>query len=154
MYEKRVANIFTCAAAGEPMQAKSDVHAVPGKGLVGDRYFNGTGHYSNRPGPDRQITLIEKETFDAIRRDFGIVFAPDESRRNIVTENVALNHLVDRKFKIGEVELQGIRLSFPCDYLTKLTGKKVLQPLLHRAGLNAEIITEGTIKVDDRLEFL
>lgn len=154
MYERKIINIFTCPKAGDPMEAKDEVHAVPGKGLVGDRYYNGVGYYSHREGRDRQLTLIENETFEALQRDFKIEFSPSESRRNLVTENVALNHLVDRKFKIGDVVLRGVRLSTPCDYLTKLTGKKVLKPLIHRSGLNAEILTEGNIKVGDTLELL
>ncbi len=32
--------IFICPSAGEEMQPVSEVRAVPGKGLEGDRYFN------------------------------------------------------------------------------------------------------------------
>jgi MOSC domain-containing protein YiiM len=128
MYERRIISIFTCPEAGSPMEPKDEVHAVPGKGLVEDRYFNGSGYYSHKQGADRQVTLIESETFESIRRDFKIEFEPRESRRNIITENVALNHLVGREFQIGEVVLRGVRLSFPCDYIT--------QSLLVRRFLN------------------
>ena len=74
-----------------------------------------------------------------------------QARRNIVTENVALNHLVDREFKIGDVVLRGSRLCDPCAHLEKLTCKGVMRGLVHRGGLRAEIISGGTIRAGDPL---
>ena len=75
----------------------------------------------------------------------------EESRRNIMTENVHLNELVGRKFQIGEVLVEGIRLCHPCGHLEKLTGKKVLSALKNRGGLRASILTDGTISIGDEI---
>jgi MOSC domain-containing protein YiiM len=50
-----------------------------------------------------------------------------EARRNIVTRNVPLNHLVGKEFAIGDVRIRGIRLCEPCDHLQKVTGKPVIK---------------------------
>ena len=138
------------ARTGEaPMESVSEVRAVAGQGLEGDRYFRKTGTYSNRPGPDREATLVEAEAIEALERDYGIAIAASDSRRNIVTRDLALNHLVGRHVRVGEVLLRGIRLCEPCAHLSKLVGRNVVPGLIHRGGLRAAIRTTGTIRVGD-----
>jgi MOSC domain-containing protein YiiM len=119
---------------------------IEGVGIEGDRYATARGTYSHKPHADRQVTLIEIETLDALRRDHGIDLAPHETRRNLTTAGVPLNHLVGREFRIGEVVLVGGRLNVPCLYLEDLLGKKVFKPLIHRSGLNCRIVKGGTIR--------
>lgn len=130
----------------------AEVRAVPGRGLEGDRYFSKTGTYSRHEGADRQITLIEVEALEALERDYRIALEPGESRRNVATRGVAVNHLVGRRFRIGEVRLRGLRLCEPCSHMERLSGKPVRSGLVHRGGLRAEILTEGVIRVGDPVE--
>jgi MOSC domain-containing protein YiiM len=132
-----------------PMNSVTNARAVVGRGLEGDRYFNKAGTYSNDPGSGRDITLIEIEAIEALRRDYQIELDPSQARRNIVTQGVALNHLVDREFKIGDLILRGTRLCDPCSHLEKLTRKGVMRGLIHRGGLRAEIVNGGTIRAGD-----
>lgn len=125
------------------------VTAVAGRGIEGDRYFLEVGFYSHKPGPDRELTLIELETIDALRQEHGITVDPGDARRNVVTEGVPLNHLVHREFSIGEVIARGIRLCEPCTHLVEVTGRRLLGPLVHRGGLRAQILRGGRITVDD-----
>jgi MOSC domain-containing protein YiiM len=127
------------------------VRAVGGRGLEGDRYFARIGTYSKKTGPDREVTLIELEAVEALKRDYGVELDPKDSRRNLVTQGVALNHLVGREFTIGEVKFRGIRLCEPCSHLAKLADREVLPGLVHRGGLRAAILTDGVIRVGDSL---
>lgn len=131
------------------MASVPEVRAVVGKGLEGDRYFTQVGTYSNTPGPDREVTLIESEVLEALRRECGIPLDPNESRRNIVTAGVPLNSLVGRDFRVGEVALRGVRLCQPCAHLERLTSPGVLAALVNRGGLRAQILTNGVIRVGD-----
>ena len=88
---------------------------------------------------------------EALKRDYQVELASGDARRNIVTRNVPLNHLVGMEFAIGEVRIRGIRLCEPCDHLQKVTGKSVIKGLLHRGGLRAQILTPGTISVGDKI---
>ena len=151
MFEGTVDSIHIAPAASEPTVSVEQAHAVPGKGLEGDRYFKREGTYSDRHGPDREITLIEIETIQALERDYKYELSPGDARRNIVTRNVPLNHLVGREFQVGEVTLRGIRLNEPCNHLAGLTDDKVKQGLVHRGGLRAQILTEGTIQPGDEI---
>jgi MOSC domain-containing protein YiiM len=142
-----VAGIYIAAEAAGPMLVLEEVEAVEGRGLRGDRYFEGVGTYSDTPGTGRQVTLIEQEALDAAARDYGIALEPGQSRRNIVTVGVALNHLVGKEFMVGEVRLRGTRLNEPCAHLAKLSKRGVVKALTHRGGLRADIVSGGAIRV-------
>jgi MOSC domain-containing protein YiiM len=132
-----------------PTEARTEARLVAGTGIEGDRYASGLGTYSARPHVDRQVTLIEVETLEALARDRGIALAPQEHRRNLTTRDVPLNHLVGHYFRVGDCVLFGGRLNVPCLYLENLLGKKVFKPLLNRSGLNCRIIVGGTIRIGD-----
>lgn len=148
-----VVEILISRAPASPMESLPIVQAIPGKGLQGDRYFDGNGTFSPQPQrPDFEITLIEKEKIEAFAADSGLPFTAQQARRNVVTEGVDLNALVGRQFFLGEVLIQGIRLCEPCQYLAKTTFPAVLSGLVHKAGLRAQILSEGVIRVGDKVK--
>ncbi len=134
------------------MQARSQSEVIAGVGIPGDRYATRTGTYSERHHIDRQITLIETETLEALERDRGIVLTPSDHRRNLTTCGVPLSHLVGRYFTIGTCVFYGGRLNVPCKYLEQLLGLPVFRPLINRSGLNARVIVGGTIAIGDGIE--
>jgi MOSC domain-containing protein YiiM len=144
--------IHTAPEASAPMVERDAARLIAGVGIDGDRYATARGTYSHKPHPDRQVTLIEMETLDALARDHGIDLPPHETRRNLTTAGVPLNHLVGREFRVGEALLAGGRLNVPCQYLEDLLGKKVFKPLINRSGLNCRILRGGTIRPGDRIE--
>ena len=158
MWEGTVVSIQIAAKASAPMQSIPDVRAVPGRGLEGDRYFAGTGFYSKKSSyGGREVTLIEIEAVEALfggvlnaeGERFGIKLAAADTRRNIATSSVPLNHLVDREFWVGAVLMRGTRLCEPCKHLDDLTQHRVMSGLIHRGGLRAQILSEGVIHVGD-----
>jgi len=110
------------------------------------------GLESPKYAPEREITLIEVESIIALQRDRNIKINPGEARRNLVTKDVALNHLADKEFQVGEVTLMGKRLCEPCDHLASTTQKGVLPGLVHRGGLRAQILSKGIIRVGDTIK--
>jgi MOSC domain-containing protein YiiM len=146
-----IVSIHVAPGRGAPTTTVPEVRAVPGKGLVGDRHFGRSENDPDAPRPDREITLVEVETIEALARDYGARLEPGDVRRNLVTRGVALNHLVDRQFTVGEVALRGLRLCEPCTHLAELTRENVLRGLVHRGGLRAQILTEGVIHVGDEV---
>ena len=158
MWQGSVVSIHLAPKAAAPMESVAEARAVPGRGLEGDRYFLGTGVYSPKPSHGgREVTLIEVEAvralFDGVQsaegHRLGIKLDPAETRRNLATSGVPLNHLVDREFWVGSVLMLGTRLCEPCKYLEGLTQQGVLGGLIHRGGLRARILTEGVIRVGD-----
>jgi len=154
MTQGRVESIHIAPQAEAPMLGLQQVRAIAGLGLEGDRYAELTGSYSAKPKPGRQITLIEAEAIEALERELGLVLLPGETRRNLLTRGVALNHLVGREFRVGEVRLRGFELCEPCGSLARMTGKPQIQPgLVHRGGLRAEILEGGLLRVGDGIHF-
>lgn len=149
MWQGQVLSIHIAKVAGAPMESVMSARAVAGKGLQGDRYYEGTGTYSHRPGSGREVTLIENEALEALKRDYAIGIEPAQARRNIVTDGVPLNHLVAAEFTVGDAHLRGMRLCDPCAHLESLSARGILRGLIHRGGLRAEIISGGTIRVGD-----
>ena len=152
MLQGEVISIYVAPRAGAPMESRQSVEAIAGRGLHGDRYCDGSGHWSNTPGIGRQLTLIEIETIEALECEKNIVLAPGASRRNVVTRGMPLNHLVGREFQVGAVRLIGRRLCEPCEYLEGLTTTGVLTGLIHRGGLRADIVLGGSIHVGDSIK--
>ena len=142
--------IYIAATATGPTHAVDSVQAIPGVGLEGDRYALKQGTFF-KPEPDFELTLIEAEAIEALRRDYDIDLAAGDARRNLVTRGVALNHLVGREFTIGNVRIRGIRLCEPCDHLQRLTGKQLIKGLRHRGGLRAQVLSGGTIHAGDEV---
>ncbi len=151
MFEGTVVSINIAPSAEAPMESVEEVRAVPGQGLEGDRYFFKQGSFY-KPQPDRELTLIEAEAIEAMKRELDVNYGLSDSRRNIVTRDVPLNHLVGKEFLIGEVRARGLRLCEPCSHLQKLSHQKVLPGLVHRGGLRAQILSEGMIQVGDTVK--
>lgn len=147
----RVVGIFIAPAAGSPMIALERARVVAGRGLEGDRYFAGRGYYSQVPPlTGRRLTLIEAEALDGLEREAGVVLAPHECRRNLVTRGIRLDALVGKRFRVGAIECYGERPCPPCGYLEQLTGKPGLnRGLTNRGGIRAEILLDGEIVVGD-----
>jgi MOSC domain-containing protein YiiM len=150
-----VVSIHISPEATKPLTAVDQVHAVPGRGLEGDRYFAKAGSFEDAKDgehdPGREVTLIESETIEAVIHDYKLEVEPGLPRRNIVTRGVPLNHLVGREFTVGEVRMRGVRLNGPCNHLASLTSDKLKEALLHRGGLRAQILNEGTIRPGDAI---
>jgi hypothetical protein len=157
----RLLHIHIAPTASATMEEVAEAILVGGRGIEGDRYFLGTGTYSRVRKPDfREVTLFEMEVLDALLRNDPplqsgpIKIAPADHRRNLTVLGVPLNHLVGKRFRVGEVVLFGGRLNFPCKYLEKLLGLPVYLPLYNRSGLNCVIEKGGAIRRGDQIELL
>ena len=150
MFEGTVISINIAADGAARMQSVNEARAIPGRGLEGDRYHANKGTFPSGK-PDRELTLIEAEAVEAMKTELDVDYGLGDSRRNIVTRGVPLNHLVGKEFWIGDVKARGLRLCEPCSHLQKLSHEKVLPGLVHRAGLRAQILTEGTIRVGESI---
>lgn len=151
MSEGRVEGIFVGASAAATLDAVREAYAERGRGLVGDRYWSGGGTFW-KPLADREITLIETEALEALAAETGVTLEPRDARRNVATRGVRLNDLVNRRFRVGDATLLGIRLCEPCGHLERLTAKTLRPALAGHGGLRAAILTGGVIRVGDAVE--
>jgi hypothetical protein len=116
------------------------VKAIAGKGLEGDRHFDPTGAPLGGA-----LTLVEEEIVEKV----GL--PPGGTRRQLTVRGIRLNELIGKRFRVGEVECHGVALCEPCRHLEQLTRPGIIEDLVHRAGINADILTDGRISVGDKI---
>ncbi len=134
--------IFISAKKGDHPHEVQSVAAVAGKGLEGNRYFD-TGR------PEQELTLIEAEQLEYALAEHDLEIDAAASGRNILTRGVDLNALVGQRFRVGETECRGIELCEPCTTFQARTVPGALKAMVHRAGLNAEILVGGEVRPGD-----
>ena len=145
--EGRVEAIFVTSEHGELPAPVERVQARAGCGLEGNRYYWVEG---DAP-PGRAVTLIAAEAVDAVAQDGDVSIKPAATRRNVLTRGIDVNELVGKRFRIGDVECEGVELCEPCAHLESMTQPGMIKAFVHRGGLNADILTDGEITVGDPL---
>ena len=149
-----VLTLHTTKKMAEDMNEALILKCIAGKGIDGDRYMLGTGTYSKKPEPGRQLTIIESEELEALIK-IGLHCTSNQSRRNIISRGISLNNLVGKKIMVGEVKLMVHRLCQPCTYLEKKLKQPGLKDALwDKGGVKCEILTDGNIKPNDKISVL
>ena len=142
----KVSKLCLTKKSGNEMIEVNFIEVISNKGIVDDRYFN-----INKE-KDTQITLIESENIDYYNKISKTNIPYINFRRNIITEKIKLNELVDQEFLIGDVRVKGIRLCEPCKYLQDLLKQPALvKKLTHKGGLRCEILSSGKIHLNDKI---
>ncbi|MDH5357320.1 MAG: MOSC domain-containing protein [Gammaproteobacteria bacterium] len=146
-----IKDILTAEHSGDRLVSSPTATLEAGKGIVGDRYYSSQGTFSEhmQNQPDFEVSLIEQEKIDEFNAITGHHYSGHDFRRNIVTQGIQLNELVGKSFSIGNVTLKGIRLCEPCSYLSARLGSEVMDYMVHKAGLRAQIIHGGEIHISD-----
>ena len=140
----KVVEIGIANIKGNKIQKVNNVDAIKGKGLQNDRKF------SENNQKKRQVTLIEIENINHFNKISKTNIPAIEFRRNIITENIKLNDLVDKEFFVGNIKLKAHDLCRPCKYLQdKLKRNNFIKEFLRKGGLRCEILTSGKINIGD-----
>jgi MOSC domain-containing protein YiiM len=128
-----------------PMQAVDEVHAESGGGLAGDRYGLSKGGSGKRG-----VTLIQAEHLPVIAVLSGHAeVAPSTLRRNLLVSGIPLVALKGRRFRIGEVLLEGTDDCDPCSRMEAALGPGGYNAMRGMGGLCARILEGGAIRVGD-----
>ncbi len=144
--------ICTARDAGGELERLTAARIVAGAGIEGDRYFGKEQQY-----PGQNITLIEAEEIERFNLDNNASAGLLDTRRNIVTRGVRLAPLVGKEFTIGTVRFRGVELCEPCAVLgaglasAGMSEATVVRKFVHRAGLRADALSTGTIRIGDPL---
>ena len=141
----RVEAIFITRQHGAVPEPVERVSARAGGGLQGNRYYWDDGDAPS----GRAVTLIAAEAVEDFRRETGSSLQPAETRRNVLTRGVDVNALVGKRFRIGDVECEGVELCHPCKHLESMTEPGVIKGMVNRCGLNADILSDGEISIGD-----
>ena len=145
-YNIKIHNIFTSPEHNYFTREKFDIGTTPslehesilckeGKGFKGDRF-----EFSTYP-----ITLFSLEVAEAVCEKMQIPLDIELFRRNIVVSGVHLNSLIGKRFKIGEVEFEGLAHCAPCTWMNAVMKKGVYSEMVGRGGLRVKVIKGGVL---------
>jgi len=133
---------------GENVKSVNQIEAIKGKGLNNDR------HFKENNNKECQITLIEIENINNYNKISNTKIPSIDFRRNIITEGVNLNVLLNKDFFIGNVKVRAHDLCRPCKHLQEiLKQKNIIKEFLHKGGLRCEILSSGTIFLNDSIKY-
>jgi MOSC domain-containing protein YiiM len=130
-------------AGGHPTIEVGQIECVPGRGIKGDRFFDHKADYQG------QITFFSGEIFDALCAELGLTGkSPAAARRNVVTEGIELNQLVNTEFEVQGIRFRGTVECTPCYWMDQAFAPGAENFLKTRGGLRAQILTPGILRVD------
>jgi len=125
----------------------SEVKAIVGKGLEGDRYQGKSGK--------RDVSIIQAEHLELVARLLGKdVIPPSLTRRNIVVSGMNLVSLKGKTIKIGTAELLITGPCAPCSKMETNLGPGGYNAMRGHGGITAKVVKTGTISVGNMLEIL
>ena len=119
------------------------------KGIINDRY------YENFKKKYEQVTLIESEKISNFNNNIKSKFNYKDFRRNIITTDINLNKMINKKIQINNVVLKIHQLCQPCRYLqNKLNVNNLVKLLTNKGGVRAEIVQSGIISTYDEIKII
>lgn len=126
-----------------PTVEVSEIECVAGRGIRGDRFFDFKPDYKG------QVTFFSWETFSALCAELKLTGkSPGVSRRNIVVEGADLNALIGQEFELQGVKFRGMAHCAPCHWMDHAFASGAEHFLQNRGGLRAQILTDGTLRVE------
>ena len=134
---------------GQKIDELIEVEVLAGKGIFGDRHFHSSSEHKG------QITLIEKENIDYYNNKYKTKIPYIDFRRNIITQGIQLNNLVNKKIAIGTIKILPYELCRPCLHLEKMVrGKDIIKEFLIKGGLRCEVLVSGKVRIGDKVKVL
>ena len=137
-----VTSIHIAPGSRLPVKYVDSVTAETGKGLIGDRY-HGAKH--------RHVTLQAQDDLDEAAAELGVDFAPGQTRRNITVDHGPVPSKPGERLRIGDVELEVVRIAAPCRILDDAIAPGAAAALRRRAGTCFRVLEGGEIRIGDEV---
>lgn len=140
----RLEAIWIKRAHRGPMDAVTGGRLVAGRGLVGNA----------DQGRRRQVTLIERERWEALMRELGGAIPPAARRANLMVSGVQLAHTSDQVLRVGRCRLRIAGETRPCERMDEaLPGLRNALAVDWGGGVFAEVLDDGEIAVGDVVQW-
>lgn len=119
---------------------------LPEVRVVDDYGFEGCAHA--RPGGNRQVLLVDRETLEAMDLPPGMI------RENVTTDGLDVNGLpMGQQLRIGQARLEVSAICTPCDQMERIRPG-LRKELWGRRGMLCRVLEGGIIRPGDSIEKL
>lgn len=133
---------------GKPRQHNAilkprEIECVAGQGIRGDRYFGFKENYK------AQVTFFDQAVHQAVREKFASDHPPETYRRNVLLGGADLNELIGKRFRLGEVEFEGVQECAPCYWMDQAVAPGTEEFLKGQGGLRTRVLSNGTLRLGE-----
>ena len=137
----KVIGIHTAPRSQAPLVSHDEIEVVSGKGLVGDRHFDG---YSRG-----QITVVSADELADAAADLGYDIPLGATRRNVTIDGLRLPRTPGTRIRLGEVVMEVYRDASPCVGMEEAVGTGAQEALRGRSGVRGLVVEGGVLRVGD-----
>jgi MOSC domain-containing protein YiiM len=136
--------IWLKRARGGPMDPADEAVAVEGRGLEGSADFD----------RERQVTLVEREVFDRLKREFGDSVEPVMRRANLLLSGIRLEGTQDLTLAVGDLRIHVRGETRPCGRMDEAyEGLMDALDLHWGGGAHGSVLNDATITVGDEVHW-
>ena len=129
---------------GGPMDSQTSAMLRAGSGLVGN----------TNQGGKRQVTIIEREKWEAVMAAMGADLDPAERRANLMVSGIRLAESRGKILKIGNCRIRIYGETKPCSHLDDaLPGLQDAMRDDWGGGVFGEVLDDGEIRVGDGVQW-
>lgn len=141
----RLEAIWIKRAHGGVMDARASATLQAKKGIVGNADWGGW----------RQVTIIEKERWEAITNVLEVQLDPATRRANLMVSGIDLRSSRDKTLAVGGVRIKLVNETRPCNLMDEaLLGlKDALEPEWG-GGAFGYVVDDGEIRVGDEVRWV
>jgi len=148
-----LAGIARHARPKGPMETLGHVHVSRAEGVHGD--YRGALAAQKRSFK-RQVSLIERASWEAALAEAGADLAWHHSRRNLLLDGISLPHAVGTRVAIGaSLVIEILDECDPCERMEALApGLRGAMTAGWRGGFLGRVVEDGDIAVGDEVRVL
>jgi len=140
----RLELIWVKRASRAPMDAAAAASLVPGRGILGNA----------NQGGQRQVTVIEREAWDAMMSELGVALPTSTRRANLVVSGIRLEGSRGRILRVGSCRLRVNGETRPCERMeAACPGLQAAMDPAWRGGIYAEVLDGGEIAIGARVSW-